>query len=101
MTNIIIYAIGLVAMILGTLITMHVVPWLKDKHLYDVAVIAVEAAEALYGRGHGEEKLKAALDSLAKRGYDIESDRVIDAVRAAWKELDQAMYMDGEKKPEV
>ena len=51
--------------------------------------------------GHGEEKLKAALDSLAERGYDIDSNRVIDAVRAAWKELDQAMYMDGEKKPEI
>ena len=101
MTNIVVYIIGLIAMILGTLITIHVVPWLKARNLYDAAVIAVEAAEALYGRGHGEEKLKAALDSLAERGYDIDSNRVIDAVRAAWKELDQAMYMDGEKKPEI
>ena len=35
MTNIIVYVIGLIAMILCTVITMHVVPWLKDKHLYE------------------------------------------------------------------
>ena len=101
MTNIIVYAIGLITMILVTIITVHVVPWLKDKHLFDLAVVAVDAAEALYGRYHGEEKFKAALDSLKAHGYDIESDRVIEAVRAAWKQLDQAMYMDGEKKPDI
>lgn len=101
MTNIIVYIIGLIALIISTLITMHVIPWLKDKHLYEAAVIVVNAAEALYGRYNGEEKFKAALESLKARGYDIESERVIEAVRAAWKQLDQAMYLDGEKTPNI
>lgn len=100
MTNIIVYAILLISASITFMLGKYAVPWLKDKHLYDLAIVAVQAAEALYGRGHGEEKLAAALDSLKERGYDIESDRVIEAVRSAWKELDQAMYADGEKKPE-
>ena len=99
MTNIIVYIIGVVAVILCGLLTYHIVPWLKEKKLYDAAVIAVKAAEALYGRYHGDEKLEAALNSLKEQGYDIKSARVIEAIRAAWKDLDQAMYMDGEKIP--
>lgn len=99
MTNIITYIIGLAAIVLSTMIATQLVPWLKDKRLYDAAVIAVQAAEAIYGRYNGDEKLKAALDSLAERGYDIESDKVLEAVKAAWKQLDQAMYLDGEKTP--
>ena len=100
MTEIIVYIIGLGALVLSTIITMHVVPWLKNKNLYEAARIAVKAAEALYGRYNGEEKFKAALESLKEQNFDIDSDRVIEAVRAAWKELDQAMYLDGEKKVE-
>ena len=100
MTNIIVYVIGLGALILSTLIATQVVPLLKDKRLYDAAVIAVNAAEALYGRYNGDQKLEAALNSLKERGYDIESDKVLEAIRAAWKQLDQAMYLDGEKKIE-
>ena len=100
MTNIIVYAILLISAAITFMLGKYAVPWLKDKHLYNLAIVAVQAAEALYGRGYGEEKLTAALDSLKERGYDIESDRVIEAVRSAWKELDQAMYADGEKKPE-
>ena len=100
MTNIVVYVIGLGALILSTLIATQVVPLLKDKRLYDAAVIAVNAAEALYGRYNGDQKLEAALNSLKERGYDIESDKVLEAIRAAWKQLDQAMYLDGEKKIE-
>ena len=100
MTDIIIYAISLVFGILSILITTQVVPWLKDKRLFDAAVIAVHAAEALYGRYNGEQKFTEALESLKARGYDINSEKVIEAVRAAWKQLDQAMYLDGEKKVE-
>jgi hypothetical protein len=100
MTNIIVYAILLISAALSFMLGKYAVPWLKDKHLYEVAKSVVQSAEALYGRGHGEEKLAAALESLKERGYDIESSRVIEAVRSAWKELDQAMYADGEKQPE-
>lgn len=96
-TEIIVSVIGLIVIILGGLITRQLVPWLKEKNLYQAAIVAVNAAEALYGRYHGDEKLTAALKSLEAKGYDINSDRVKEALGAAWKELDRAMYADGEK----
>ena len=98
-TEIIVTVISLVVIILGGLITKQLVPWLKEKNLYQAALVAVNAAEALYGRYHGDEKLTAALKSLEAKGYDINSDRVKEALSAAWKELDRAMYADGEKFP--
>lgn len=98
-TEIIVTVISLVVIILGGLITKQLVPWLKEKNLYQAALVAVNAAEALYGRYHGDEKLTAALKSLEAKGYDITSDRVKEALGAAWKELDRAMYADGEKFP--
>ena len=96
-TEIVVSAIGLIVVILSCLITRQLVPWLKEKNLYQAAVVAVNAAEALYGRYHGDEKLNAALESLKAKGFDINSDRVKEALSAAWKELDRAMYADGEK----
>lgn len=96
-TEIVISAIGLIVVILSCLITRQLVPWLKEKNLYQAAVVAVNAAEALYGRYHGDEKLNAALESLKAKGFDINSERVKEALGAAWKELDRAMYADGEK----
>ncbi len=61
-TEIIIFLLGLVVSICVSLITKQLVPWLKDKNLYEAATVAVDAAEALYGRYHGEQKLIAALD---------------------------------------
>lgn len=84
-------------LILSSVITYYLVPWLKEKKLWDAAVVAVNAAEALYGRYHGEEKMVAALESLKERGFNIDSNAVKDAVCAAWKQLDQAMYASGEK----
>lgn len=97
-TQIIILLIGIVFSVLGTLVAKQLIPWLKDKKLYDAAVVAVDAAEALYGRYHGEEKLKTALDSLAAKGYKIDSKAVIEALNAAWKNLDSAMFFSGEKE---
>lgn len=89
--------IALVTIILTGLITKQLVPWLKNKNLYDAAVVAVNAAEALYGRYHGDEKLTAALNSLKERGFDVDSSKVKEALNAAWKEMDRAMYESGEK----
>jgi hypothetical protein len=97
-TEIIIFAIGLVISLCVSLLTKQAIPWLKSKNLYEAAVVAVEAAEALYGRYKGEDKLKAALDQMKAQGYDVESERVIAAVQAAWKQLDTAMHASGEKE---
>jgi len=61
-TTIIVLAIGLIFTILTGLTVKQIIPWLKERKLYDAAMVAVNAAEALYGRYHGEEKLAAALD---------------------------------------
>lgn len=96
-THIITTIISLVVLVLSGLIGKYLIPWLKAKNLYDAAAVAVKAAEAIYGRYHGEEKLAAALESLKQHGYDINSASVIEAVRAAWKALDLEMYNSGEK----
>ncbi len=97
-TQIFILVIGLVFTVLTGLITKQVIPWLKERKLYDAAMIAVHAAEALYGRYHGEDKLAAALKSLTDKGYDVQSEPVIEALNAAWKDLDRAMIDAGEKE---
>ncbi len=70
-TQIIILVIALITTILVSLITKQLVPWLKEKNLHDAAIVAVGAAEALYGRYHGDEKLEYAINSLRDKGYDI------------------------------
>ena len=97
LTQIIVASLGLIGTVVAAVIAYYVIPWLKSKNLYEAAVIAVNAAEALYGRYHGEDKLRAALNMLKEKGYSIEDAEVINAIRAAWKQLDMAMYNDGEK----
>jgi hypothetical protein len=60
-TTIIVLVIGLVFTVLTGIAVKNVIPWLKERQLYEAAMIAVNAAEAVYGRYHGEEKLAAAL----------------------------------------
>ena len=99
-TTIIVFVFGLVVSVLLSLLSKQVIPWLKAKNLFEAAQVAVDAAEAIYGRYNGETKLKAALEAMAARGYDIESSKVIEAVQAAWKNLDSVMHMSGEKETE-
>ena len=100
LTQILVTTLGLLGTLIAALVAYHVVPWLKSKNLYEAAVIAVHAAEALYGRYNGSEKLAAALKMLADKGYKVDTTEVQNAVQAAWKQLDIAMYNDGEKYPE-
>ena len=78
----------------------HVRPWLEQRDLSDAAKIVVGAVEALLGRYCGEEKWELALQKMAERGFNIDSDAVMDALRAAWKELDLQQIMAGEKTGE-
>lgn len=100
LTQIIIAAITLLGTVIAAVVAHYVVPWLKNKNLYEAALIAVHAAEALYGRYNGNQKLTAALQMLKEKGYKVESTEVVNAVQAAWKQLDIAMYNDGEKLAE-
>ena len=81
----------------------YVRPWLITKGVTNVdelADMAVRAAEALIGAGHGEEKWKMALEKLSKLGLDINADAVLDAVKAAWYKLNLQQILAGIKEPE-
>ena len=83
--------------LLGRVWVKYVKPWLEQRDLTDAAKIVVEAVEALLGRYCGEDKWKLALEKMAERGFYIDSQQVIDALKAAWKQLDMAMIAAGEK----
>ena len=84
--------------LLGRVWVRWVRPWLEKRDLTDAAKIVVEAVEALLGRYCGAEKWQLALEKMEARGFNIDSDVVLDALRAAWKQLDMAMIAAGEKK---
>ena len=76
----------------------YVQPWLEEHHLIEAAEVAVAAAEAIYGRYHGEEKLQEALNQLKEAGFDISADNVLNAVKAAWQRLNTSQIAAGEKQ---
>ena len=86
-----------VSALLGRVWVNYVRPWLEQRDLTDAAKIVVEAVEALLGRYCGEDKWKLALEKMADRGFYTDSQQVIDALKAAWKQLDMAMIAAGEK----
>ncbi len=73
------------------------VPWLKQKNLLDAAKVAVEYAEAVVGRFNGEEKLRLALTVLESKGWNVNSDEVLQAVKAKWQEMNLAQVAAGVK----
>lgn len=83
--------------LLGRAWVKYVRPWLEQRDLTDAAQIVVEAVEALLGRYCGKEKWELALQKMADRGFYTDSQQVIDALKAAWKQLDMAMIAAGEK----
>lgn len=83
--------------LIGRVWVRYVKPWLEQRDLTDAAQIVVEAVEALLGRYCGKEKWELALQKMADRGFYTESQEVIDAIKAAWKQLDMAMIAAGEK----
>ena len=103
-TALVVAVIGTAAAFLGACLRQvwvkYVRPWLEQRDLSDAAKIVVGAVEALLGRYCGEEKWELALQKMAERGFNIDSDAVMDALRAAWKELDLQQIMAGEKTGE-
>lgn len=94
-----------VSTILGVFVkyvwTYNVKPWLDERGLEKAAVSVVYAVEAILGRYCGEEKWQAALEKMALRGYNIDAEEVIDALKAAWKELDLKQIIAGEKEAKI
>ena len=84
--------------LLGHVWVKYIRPWLEQRDLTDAAKIVVEAVEALLGRYCGEDKWKLALEKMQERGFNIDSDIVMDALRSAWKQLDIDQMASGEKE---
>lgn len=87
-----------VSALIGRVWVRYVKPWLEQRDLSDAAKIVVEAVEALLGRYCGEDKWKLALEKMAERGFYTDSQQVIDALKAAWKQLDIDQMASGEKE---
>lgn len=72
-------------------------PWLEERKLMDEAAIVVNAAEALMGRGYGTEKWELALEWMNRRGFNVDAEKVEEALRAAWRKMNTEQLMAGEK----
>lgn len=97
---------GLVGILTSALLALasyygnkYVAPWLKENRLTALAQELVRAAEARFGRQQGEKKLQQVFAWLRDRGVDIKDEQVIQAVMAAWQDLDLEMIAIGVKEP--
>lgn len=81
--------VKIVFLVLSTAITVYVVPWLKEKKLYDIVVKLVKAAEKLAENGKFDKKAWV-IDRLVMMGITITP--AVDAlIECAVKELDIAL----------
>lgn len=103
LTDITTWLVGVIASaflaLLGYYGRKYAKPWLQETRLTALAQELVRAAEARFGRQQGEKKLHAVFDWLRDRGIDINRDEVIQAVMAAWQDLDLHMIEIGIKEP--
>ena len=101
-TALVVAVIGTAAAVLGACLrqvwVQQVRPWLEQRNLSDAARIVVDAVEALLGRYCGEDKWRMALRKMQERGFNVDEDQVVDALHAAWYQLNQAMILSGEKE---
>lgn len=101
-TALVVAVIGTAAAFLGACLRQvwvkYVRPWLEQRDLSDAARIVVDAVEALLGRYCGEDKWRMALRKMQERGFNVDEEQVVDALHAAWYQLNQAMILSGEKE---
>ena len=85
--------VKIVFILIGTLISVYVVPWLKEKRLYDTVRTLVEAAQKLAENNPLDKKswVLAQLEALGiKRTAFVEA-----VIESAVKQLDIAEQMSG------
>ena len=81
--------VKVIFLVIGTVITVYVVPWLKEKKVYSVVKKAVYAAEK-WAETHEIDKKAYAVEKLEAAG--IKATPVIEAfIESAVKELDIAL----------
>lgn len=101
-TQVVVWLIGALGTALSALLARawmgYVRPWLEQRGLTDAAVIVVNAVEAIMGGYGGEDKWRLALDKMKERGFDVDTEDVIDALKAAWKQMDISQMAAGVKE---
>ena len=101
-TKILVVFVSLLATILSAfgvyIWTKYVKPWLEQHGLTEAAKSAVYAAETLLGRYCGEQKWQMALEKMKSAGWNIDTEEVLDAIRAAWQELNISQVAAGVKE---
>lgn len=104
MTYVLIFAILLIGAVLTALATCAwrkwVQPWIEEHQLEEEASIVVSAVEAILGRYQGQAKWEMALQKMQERGWNINVQEVLDALKAAWQLLDLKQIEAGVKVPE-
>lgn len=81
--------VKIVFVILSTAVTLYVIPWLKEKRLYDTVQKMVDAAEK-WAETNDIDKKQWVIDQLESKGIEVNA--YVDAlIEAAVKELDIAL----------
>ena len=88
--------VRVVFLVLGTVVTLYVVPWLKEKKIYDVVVKHVKAAEKLAQTSNINKK-DWVLDKLTEAGIAI-TPAIDTLIECAVQELDIALGKIESKK---
>lgn len=81
--------VKIVFVVLSTVVTLYVVPWLKEKRLYDTVKKMVDAAEK-WAETNNIDKKEWVVSQLEAKGIDV-NEYVEALIEAAVKELDIAL----------
>lgn len=81
--------VKIVFLVLSTVVTLYVVPWLKEKRLYDTVKKMVDAAEK-WAETNNIDKKQWVISQLESKGITVNS-YVEALIEAAVKELDIAL----------
>ena len=81
--------VKIVFIVLSTVVTLYVVPWLKEKRLYDTVQKMVDAAEK-WAETNDIDKKEWVISQLESKGIKV-SPYVDALIEAAVKELDIAL----------
>ena len=73
-------------------------PFLEEHALLEAAEMTVQFVEAVFGRGHGEEKWAAALEKMAEHGWNLNRKEIQEALKAAWQILNVSQIAAGIKE---
>lgn len=81
--------VKIVFLVLSTVVTLYVVPWLKEKRLYDTVKKMVDAAEK-WAETNNIDKKQWVIAQLESKGITV-NEYVEALIEAAVKELDIAL----------